>query len=233
MPILHVDKLRSGESSEDEYTVVETIRLPRWGTDAAFTAVGHPHPRIEGEEKVTGRARYAYDIRLPGLLYARVLRSPLPHARIRRIDTSRTAALAGVRAVLTSASAPDITWYQDSLLFDSTVRYIGDEVTAVAADAEEVAEDALRLIDVEYEPLPFVVDLEAALRADARRSGSGACGRADWPAAWGCASYPERHRAYSLAGRSRRAGVDWCRCQPRAVRACRRDGIGRCGSARS
>jgi xanthine dehydrogenase YagS FAD-binding subunit len=95
MPILHVDKLRSGEASEDEYTVVETIRLPRWGTDAAFTVVGHPHPRIEGEEKVTGRARYAYDIRLPGLLYARVLRSPLPHARIRRIDTSRAAALPG------------------------------------------------------------------------------------------------------------------------------------------
>jgi xanthine dehydrogenase YagR molybdenum-binding subunit len=171
MPILHVDKLRSGESSEDEYTVIETIRQPRWGTDAAFTVVGHPHPRIEGEEKVTGRARYAYDIRLPGLLYARVLRSPLPHARIRRIDMSRAAALPGVRAVLTSARAPDITWYQDSLLFDSTVRYIGDEVAAVAADAE----DALRLIDVEYEPLPFVVDLEAALRADApklRESGN-------------------------------------------------------------
>lgn len=100
------------------------------------------------KEKVSGRARYAYDIRLPGLLYARVLRSPLPHARIRRIDTSRAAALPGVRAVLTSASAPDITWYQDSLLFDSTVRYIGDEVAAVTADAEEIAEDALRLIDI-------------------------------------------------------------------------------------
>src|SRR5215813_14064242 len=146
MPILHVEKLRSGESTADEYTVVETIRGPRWGEDATFTVVGHPHPRVEGEDRVTGRARYAYDICLPGLLYARVLRSPLPHARIRRIDTSRATALPGVRGVLTSADAPEITWYQDSWLFDRIVRYIGDEVAAVAADAEEIAEDALRLI---------------------------------------------------------------------------------------
>jgi CO/xanthine dehydrogenase Mo-binding subunit len=89
------------------------------------------------------------------------------HARIRRIDTPRATALPGMRAVLTSADAPEITWYQDSWLFDRTVRYIGDEVAAVAADAEEIAEDALRLIEVDYEPLAFVVDLEAALRADA------------------------------------------------------------------
>ena len=175
MPILHIDKLRSGESSEDEYKVVETTSLPRWGTDAALTVVGRPHPRVEGEEKVTGRARYTYDVRLPGLLYARVLRSLLPHARIRRVDTSRAEALPGVRAVLSSANAPEIAWYKDSLLFDRTVRFVGDEVAAVAADTEEVAEDALRLIEVEYEPLPFVIDLEAALRPEApqlRESGN-------------------------------------------------------------
>jgi CO/xanthine dehydrogenase Mo-binding subunit len=129
--------------------------------------VSHPQPRVEGAEKVTGRARYAYDVRLPGLLYARVLRSPLPHARIRRLDTSRAQVLPGVRAVLSSANAPEIAWYQDSYLFDRTVRFVGDEVAAVAAETEEIAADALRLVDVEYEALPFVVDLEAALRPEA------------------------------------------------------------------
>jgi CO/xanthine dehydrogenase Mo-binding subunit len=167
MPIKHIEKLRSGEGSKDEYRVVETTDLPPWDADAALTVVGRPYPRVEGAEKVTGRAHYAYDIHLPGQLYARVLRSPLPHARIRRIDASRAEALPGVRAVLSSTNAPEIAWYQDSLLFDRTVRFVGDEVAAVAADSEEIAEDALRLIEVAYEPLPFVVDMEAALRPDA------------------------------------------------------------------
>jgi CO/xanthine dehydrogenase Mo-binding subunit len=167
MPILHIDKLRSGEHTEDEYRVVETTSLPRWGADASLAIVGRPHPRLEGVEKVTGRAHYAYDMHLPGQLWARVLRSPIPHARIRRVDTSRAEGLSGVRAVLSTANTPEITWYKDSYLFDRTVRFIGDEVVAVAADTEEIAEDALRLIEVDYEPLPFVVDLAAALRPDA------------------------------------------------------------------
>lgn len=167
MPIQHIEKLRTGESSPDEYEVVEKTLLPPWGADADLAVVGRPHPRVEGEEKVTGRARYAYDIRLPGQLYARVLRSPWPHARIHRIDTSRAEALPGVHAVLSSANAPEIEWYKNVLLFDRTVRFVGDEVAAVAAESEEIAEDALRLIEVDYEPLPFVVDLEAALQPDA------------------------------------------------------------------
>jgi CO/xanthine dehydrogenase Mo-binding subunit len=177
MPILHIDKLRGGEHTADEYEVVETTSLPPWGADASLAIVGRPHPRIEGVEKVTGRARYAYDSQLPGLLYARVLRSPLPHARIRRIDASRAEALPGVRAVLSATNAPGIHWYKDSYLFHHTVRFIGDEVAAVAADTEEIAEDALRLIEVDYEPLPFVVDLAAALRPEApkrRESGNSA-----------------------------------------------------------
>jgi xanthine dehydrogenase YagR molybdenum-binding subunit len=167
MPILHIDKLRHGEHTEDEYKVVETTSLPRWGADASLAVVGRPLPRVEGVEKVTGRARYAYDVFLPGLLCARVLRSPLPHARVRRIDTSRAEALLGVCAVLSGANAPEIGWYKDSYIFDHTVRFIGDEVAAVAAETEEIAEDALRLIEVEYEPFPFVVDLAAALQPDA------------------------------------------------------------------
>jgi CO/xanthine dehydrogenase Mo-binding subunit len=120
--------------------------------------------RIEGPDKVSGRARYACDVRLPGQLYARLLRSPLPHARITRIDTSRAERLAGVHAVLSSANAPDISWYEESRLFDRTVRFIGDEVAAVAADSEDIAEDALRLIEVDYKALAFTTGLDDGAR---------------------------------------------------------------------
>jgi xanthine dehydrogenase YagR molybdenum-binding subunit len=123
---------------------------------------------------VTGAARYAADVRLPGLLYARIVRSPYPHARIRRIDSSRAERVDGVRAVLSSASSPRIGWYEESALFDRTVRFIGDEVAAVAAESEELAEDAARLIAVEYEPLAFdmqgsPVEPQAEQRGDLAR----------------------------------------------------------------
>jgi xanthine dehydrogenase YagR molybdenum-binding subunit len=124
--------------------------------------------RVEGPEKVTGRARYAADVRLEGQLFARVLRSPLPHARIRRIDVSRAQALPGVHAVLSSANAPDIEWYEKSRLFDRTLRFVGDEVAAVAAETEEIAEDALRAIEVDYEPLPFTTGLDDGTHGEAQ-----------------------------------------------------------------
>lgn len=167
MPILHVEKQASEEDGHESLKVVETAGIVPWDADAQFTVVGHRHPRVEGTEKVTGRAQYTYDVRLPGQLYTRVLRSPLPHARIIRIDTSRAEVLLGVHAVLSSASALEISWYEESKLFDHTVRFVGDEVAAVAAESEEIAEDALRLIEVEYEPLPFVVGVEAALQPQA------------------------------------------------------------------
>src|SRR5437763_17222290 len=105
MPTLHIDKLRTGEGDEGEYQVVERADLPRWGQDTTLAVVGKPYPRVEGEEKVTGRARFAYDVRLPGQLYAKVLRSPIPHARIMRIDTSKAEALPGVRVVLSANNA--------------------------------------------------------------------------------------------------------------------------------
>jgi CO/xanthine dehydrogenase Mo-binding subunit len=160
-------RVKKSHDGDDQYTVVEDPRLPPWRADAELERVGRPHPRVEGDEKVTGRARYAYDIRLPRQLYARVLRSPHPHARIVHVDTRQAEALPGVHAVLSSANAPPIGWYQDSLLFDGTVRFVGDEVAAVAAESEEIAEDALRLIEVEYQSLPFALDIEAALRPDA------------------------------------------------------------------
>jgi CO/xanthine dehydrogenase Mo-binding subunit len=162
MPIEHVEKQQSAQG-EAKIQVVETSSVAAWGADARLSIVGRPHPRVEGTEKVTGRARYSYDIHLPGQLYARVLRSPHPHARILRVDTARAEALPGVRAVLSLNNAPDMSWYEESKLFDRTVRFVGDEVAAVAADSEEIAEDALRLIEVEYDELPLVVEIEAAL----------------------------------------------------------------------
>src|SRR5687767_2046960 len=125
---------------------------------------GRRMKRREGPDKVSGRARYAADVRLDGLLYARVLRSPLPHARIARIDTTRAEALPGVHAVLSSANAPAIEWYEESRLFDPTLRFVGDEVAAVAAESDEIADDALRFIDVQYEALPFTTGLDDGAR---------------------------------------------------------------------
>ena len=97
MPTLHIDKLRSGEGDEGEYQVVEQAGLPHWGPGLTLQAVGKPMPRVEGKDKVTGRARYAYDVRLPGQLYAKVLRSPHPHARIVRIDATAARQVPGVQ----------------------------------------------------------------------------------------------------------------------------------------
>jgi len=166
MPALHIEKSR-GEDGKEQIQVVEEAQVAPWQQDAAFSVVGHGVPRVEGVEKVTGRARYSYDIRLPGQLYARVLRSPHAHARIVSIDTSRAEALPGVRAVLSVSNAPAIEWYEDSAIFDRTLRFVGDEVAAVAAESEAIADDALRLIAVEYEVLPFIMGLVAAQRPDA------------------------------------------------------------------
>lgn len=165
MPTLHITK--KTDEAETTIELVEEERLPDWGEDADLAVVGVSHPRLEGHEKVTGRAQYAADVRLPGLLYARVLRSALPHARIVSIDTAAAEALPGVHAVLSSANAPDIDWYQEGKLFETTLRFAGDEIAAVAAESDEIAQDALRLITVELEPLPFVTEIQAALRPDA------------------------------------------------------------------
>lgn len=132
----------------------------------AFRTVGKALPRVEGFGKVTGQTKYAADLPFEGLLWAKVLRSPLPHARIVKIDTSRAKALAGVRAVLTGADVANVfvgTRVKDQpVLVTDRVRFAGDAVAAVAADTKEIAEEAVTLIDVEYEELPNVSDpLEA------------------------------------------------------------------------
>ncbi|MEO5895527.1 MAG: xanthine dehydrogenase family protein molybdopterin-binding subunit [Vicinamibacterales bacterium] len=136
-----------------------------------MSAVGKGTPRIDAASRVSGAATYSGDIRLPNMLHARVLRSPHPHARIVAIRTAKALALPGVRGVLTHQNCR-VAWSSgDSrntrYLFNNPVRFAGDAVAAVAAINPYLAEDALHLIDVEYEELPFVLDAEAALAAGA------------------------------------------------------------------
>ncbi len=135
--------------------------------------VSQSAPRRDLPEKLTGQAKYTSDIKLPGMLYGKILRSPHPHARIVSVDASRAAALAGVHAVLTPFDAPQGRVAPDVPILDTEVRFVGDEAAAVAAEDEDIALDALELIDMQYEPLPFVTDAKEALRpgAPAARSG--------------------------------------------------------------
>jgi CO/xanthine dehydrogenase Mo-binding subunit len=137
----------------------------------AYRTIGKSLPRIEGEGKVTGQTKYAADLPFEDLLWAKVLRASVPHARIVNIDISRAKALKGVRAVLTGADVKDIyvgTRVKDQpvLAYDK-VRMSGDAVAAVAADSEEIAEEAIGLIDVQYEELPYVEDPIEALKPSA------------------------------------------------------------------
>jgi xanthine dehydrogenase YagR molybdenum-binding subunit len=139
-----------------------------WGPQQKLKVAGKPTPRIDGYDKVSGSAIYTFDVMLPHLAHAKILRSPLPHARIKRIDVAEAKKLPGVLAILTHENAPPIRWYRDSsLLFDPHLRYAGDDVACVAAESEALAEEALHLIKVEYEELPFVVDAAAAMKPDA------------------------------------------------------------------
>jgi CO/xanthine dehydrogenase Mo-binding subunit len=124
----------------------------------------------DGPDKVTGVARYTFDVTLPGMLHAKVLRSPHPHARIVAIDASRAEALPGVVAVVTGADAiklPDpyygVAIRDQPVLAIDKVRYVGDMVAAVAAIDEETAYRALALIDVRFDPLPPVTTIDEAL----------------------------------------------------------------------
>ncbi|MFQ5382316.1 MAG: xanthine dehydrogenase family protein molybdopterin-binding subunit, partial [Dehalococcoidia bacterium] len=111
--------------------------------------------------------KYTADLRRPGMLHGKVLRSPHPHARTKRIDASRATVLPGVVAVLTPEDVPSLRIDSDLRPLEETVRFVGDEVAVVAAESPAIAEDALALIEVEYEPLPAVFDMSEALREGA------------------------------------------------------------------
>ncbi|MFQ5876206.1 MAG: xanthine dehydrogenase family protein molybdopterin-binding subunit [Acidobacteriota bacterium] len=169
-----------------EITVSVPPSEPRiWDADARLEVVGSTVPRLDGADKVTGRARFTYDINLEGMLHARVLRSPHPHARILSIDASEAKRLAGVRAAITFEGADPFSSLGRKDEAGRAVEgegrtgspsgerrrvlFAGEEVAAVAAVTPELAEDALDLIRVEYEALPHVTDPEQARRRDAPR----------------------------------------------------------------
>ena len=136
--------------------------------------VGQPLPKVDAAAKVTGQTLFADDIELPRMAYAKLLRSPHPHARIRRLDVSKAAALPGVLATLVGAELPipfgilPVSQDEHALALDK-VRFVGDPVAAVAAVDEETAEAACRLVEVDYEVLPDLMSMDEALaRPEAR-----------------------------------------------------------------
>ncbi len=133
--------------------------------------VGRPTPRVEGAQKVTGKAQYSADLKLPDTLWGRCLRSPIPYGRIKRIDTSQALSVPGVKAVITGQDVAGLRIgrciYDTPVLADGVVRFIGEKVAAVAADTILAAEQALELIEVEYEELDPLLDPVAAAKPEA------------------------------------------------------------------
>lgn len=162
-------KAKTFFEDEQQETIAEVPveRIKSWEAGAKLKVVGKAVPRIDGYDKVSGTAQYTFDLTLPNMVYARVLRSKLPHATIRSIDTSHAEKLPGVLAVISQKNTPEIKWYGNSFLFDRHVRFAGDEVACIAAESESIAEKALALIKVEYQELPFVVDAGEAMKKNA------------------------------------------------------------------
>lgn len=145
-----------------------------------YQTVGKPEIKVDAVKLVQGKPAFAADMDMRGMLYARVLRSPHAHARIKNIDASKARALKGVAAVLTWQDIPRVVYSTagqsdpipgplDSFSLDNKVRFVGDRVAMVAAETPEIAEKALSLIDVEYEVLPAILDSRDAMKPDAVR----------------------------------------------------------------
>ncbi len=149
--------------------------------NSEFKWIGKRTIRPDGVDKVTGRAAFGADHAMPDMLHGRVLRSPHAHARIRSIDTSRAEALPGVKSVITAADFPVIppeeatkgtapvnfVHLSDNVIARNKVLYDGHTVAAVAATSPFIAQKALALIEVDYEVLPHVIDVEDAIQPDA------------------------------------------------------------------
>lgn len=133
--------------------------------------VGKSMPKVDTLGKATGAAKYVSDIKLHGVIYGKLLRSPHAHAKIVSINTQKAENLKGVRAVITHKDAPRVLFgecgVEDAYLLPDRARFVGDEIAAVVADSEQLAEKALELIEVKYEPLPAVFSSEDALNPEA------------------------------------------------------------------
>src|SRR5262247_3095773 len=143
--------------------------------------IGKRTPRPDGADKVTGRAAYAADTTMPGMLWGKVLRSPHPHARIKSIDTSKAEALPGVAAVITSKDIvdfpvdkgpvmlgiQDMRWMCRNVMARDKALFHGHPVAAVAATTQNIAAEACKLIEVDYEVLPWAINVKAAMKPGA------------------------------------------------------------------
>ncbi|MCL4280145.1 MAG: 2Fe-2S iron-sulfur cluster binding domain-containing protein, partial [Ignavibacteriaceae bacterium] len=140
-----------------------------------LSVVGKRLPKLDAPDKATGRAIYTDDIVLPNMIFGKLLLSPLPHAKIKSIDTSEALKLSGVKAILTGADVPEITYgtspprYDENVLAIDKVRYVGDVIAAVAAVDEETCCKALKLIKVDFDELPAVFDPIEAMKDGAPR----------------------------------------------------------------
>ena len=138
---------------------------------AGYKIVGKSLPKTDAMDKVLGAAKYTEDMELPGMLYAKLLRSKYPHAKVLNIDIRKAEKLLGVKAAITAKDIPlnsfGYNFKDQVVLADGKVRYMGDPLVAVAAESEEIAEEALDLIEVDYKILPAVYDPRKALKADA------------------------------------------------------------------
>jgi len=171
-----IDAIAAAASTIPAKSQPETGKVVQQGKRVA----GHSVPRVDGREKVTGRADYVVDMSFPGMLHGEILRSPVPHARIVSINVEEALQLPGVFAVITgkdmSANKFGAFVADETGLAVDKVRYVGDAVAAVAATTPEAARKALNFIEVEYEDLPFVIDAEEAMKegapqiADAERN---------------------------------------------------------------
>src|ERR1044072_8729160 len=149
---------------------VPSTEPPECPANSELQVIGKPVPRMDALEKVTGQARYTFDVQLPNMLHARTLNSTVPHARIKSIDTSRAETYPGVRAVHVLEKMLSIAQLRDpgdeARERYPIVRFTGQPIAAVAATSTRVAEAAAKLIRVEYETLPHVTEIEAAMRGD-------------------------------------------------------------------
>ncbi len=172
----------AGVDLADAERAVLADEPPPLPANADLSVVGKRTPRLDGRLKVTGAARYTSDVRLAGMLYARIVRSPHPHAKIKSIDVSAATRARGVRAVhvvdhlMGSAVLRDKS--QEIPSPHPIVRYVGQPIAAVAALTQADADDAARLVKVDYEPLPFVVDVDKARDPSAPRVFPGAADQA-------------------------------------------------------
>ncbi|HSA91920.1 MAG TPA: molybdopterin cofactor-binding domain-containing protein, partial [Terriglobales bacterium] len=137
-----------------------------------FSVIGKPVAFVDAAEKTTGSGKYTDDLSLPGMLIGKILHSPHPHARIKRIDASKALALEGVVAVVTGQDAPNKygilpVGHDETALAVDKVRYVGDNVACVVAVNETVAEQGVELVEVEYEVLPAYFDPEESMKAEA------------------------------------------------------------------